>query len=163
MLKTAFALPLLLQLVLAPAQKADTERLRDIRTVFVADIGNGERARLLKEEIINQLAQSKRIKTAASADEADATLSITTSQSAKNMDRFLGSFGNEETRIGSEVKTVVKVSCQLATRRTPALWTLTMTSESYSSKSEKDARMDVARKLARELLKAIDQDRKKTP
>lgn len=132
-----------------------------MRTIFVADIGNGERARLLKEEVINQLAQSKRITVTASPDEADGTLSVAISQATKNMDRVLESFGNENPRIGSEAKTVVKVSCQLAARRTPQLWTLTMTSESYSGKSEKDARMDVARKLARELLKAIDRDDKK--
>lgn len=163
MLKTAFALPLLLPLAIASAQNTAIERLRDVHTIYVADIGNGENARNFKEEIINQLALSKRITIAASPDGADAILSLTISRATKNVDRVLGAFGNEDPRIGSEAKPVVKVSFQLANRRAHSFWTLTITSESYSDKSEKEARTSVAKKLMRELSKAIDQDEKKTP
>jgi hypothetical protein len=49
------------------------ERLSDIKKVFVATLGTGRGAELIRQRIINQLTESGHIVVVESADEADAT------------------------------------------------------------------------------------------
>jgi hypothetical protein len=152
MLKATLALIVLIFLFSPTfAQNAGVENLRDVHNIYVDDFGQTDNVKLFRQELIDRLFESNRIKVVGSPDEADAVLSINITQSSKNDDRIWG----ETMRVGTSVTPVLKLLFQLMNHQDRAIWALKLTSESYSTMNEKAAR-ELAKKVSRELLKAIE-------
>ncbi|HXG91133.1 MAG TPA: hypothetical protein VNN73_02035 [Blastocatellia bacterium] len=87
---TATLVKLILLLALAVAQNAGLDNLRDVRSVFLDDLGQSDNAKLFRRELISRLNQSGRVRIVASRDEADAALNVDVSQSSVNNEHLFG-------------------------------------------------------------------------
>ena len=150
---------LFLNPALAPDQESRVGRLRDVRTVYVAELGQTVKAKTLRQEIIRSLIESKRIKLADAPEQADAVLSVSVERRTKNVDWPYESFG-EGMQIGSRVVDVREVALRLNSHPDRTLWAVRF-NPTDSGNDEKKAARALANTVSRKFLKAVEKDRRK--
>ncbi len=153
---------LFLNPTLAPDQDSRVGRLRDVNTVYVAELGQTEKAKTLRQQIMRRLIESKRIRLADAPDKADAVLSVSVTHRTKNVDWPSDSFG-EGLKIGSRVINSAEIVLRLNAHQDRTLWTDKFDAGSSSGDNEKQATRALAHTVSRKFLKAVEKDRKKRP
>lgn len=144
----------------ATEQSSGVKRLREVGSIYVAEMGQTEKAKTLKQEIIKGLIASKRIKVADTADEADAVLSVSVKHGSKNVDVTSQSFGDPTLKTGSKVVPIEELVFRLNTPENRDLWAAKFDSTSFSGDDEVQAARALANKVRREFLKAFVRDSK---
>jgi hypothetical protein len=155
-----FTTAALLLVVSAPAtateQKKGVERLRDVETVYVADLGQTEKAKALRQEIIKELTGAKRVRVVNTAEEADAVLSLKVENGTKNVDQQYQDIGHDNMiKTGSKVVPVSRYVFRLNSRQDKTLWAVRLDSDSFSGKSERGTATAIANKVSREFTRAV--------
>src|SRR5205085_5475076 len=128
-LACAFAL---LALCSAPAfaQGGGVARLRDVRSVYVAESGKSEEAKAFRRELVNGLA--KQFKVVDTPAEADAVLNAADKYGTKNVDRQYQDFNHDmEVRTGSAVVPSRRIEFRLQSKQNRALWSLKLDPNNY--------------------------------
>lgn len=157
----AFAALLFLSPTLAVDQDSRVQRLRDVSTVYVAELGQTEKAKTLRQEIIRTLIESKRIRLADAPDEADAVLSVSVKNGSKNVDWAFESFGDPGMKTGSKVVHTAEIVLRLNSHQDRTLWAVKFDSWNSSGNDEKQAARALADTVSQKFLKAVERDRKK--
>lgn len=148
---------------LASEQHNGIARLREVRAIYVADLGQTEKAKTLRTEIINELAKSNRITVAETPDEADAVLSVSIKQVSKNVDHTYEEFGQPGLKTNSIVVATQEFVFRLDSREKRTLWSAKFDPGDFASPSgAKDARA-LANKVSRKFEQAVEKDRKLHP
>ena len=135
-------------------------RLRDVNTVYVAELGQTDKAKTLRQEIIRGLVESKRIKLADTPDKADAVLSLSVRQGTKNVDWAYQTFG-DGMQIGSRVVPNAEIVLRLDSLLDRTLWLVKFDSAGSAGQNETQAARALANTVNRKFLKAMESDRKK--
>ena len=156
----AFA-ALFLTSAVALAQSDRVERLRDVKSVYVTELGQTEKAKVLRQEIIRRLAESQRIRVVDASDEADAVLSVSIRDSLKNVDEAFESFGDPGIKTSSKVLPTTEIVFRLSSHQNRTLWVARFSSESFTGKNERQSGRALASKLSRQFLKAVERDRQR--
>src|SRR5687768_16750083 len=102
-LLSAFAVLVFLTPAFAWDQDSGVGRLRDVRTVYVAELGKTEKAKTLRQEIIKSLKESERIRLTDAPERADAVLTMSIKNISKNVDWPYEAFGEPGVQTGSKV------------------------------------------------------------
>jgi len=157
---SAFALLVFLTPAFAMDQDGRVGRLRDVRTVYVAELGRTDRARSLREEIIKSLTASQRIRLADDPEKADAVLSLRFKSVSKNVDSPYEAFGEPGLKTGSRVIQTSEVILTLSSHQDSKLWAARFASEGYPG-TEKQAERSLANTVSRRFLRAVEKDRRK--
>ena len=145
---------------LAVEQTKPVERLRQVRTVYVSDLGHSVKSKVLRQEIIKRLGQSNRISVASAPDNADAVLGVEIKYATKNVDQTLDTFSDSAATTGSRVIDTEQIVFRLLSQ-SRALWSMKLDAESFSERTEDQAARALAHKVSREFLKAVERDGKK--
>jgi len=161
MLKLVTLFALFLNPALPVDQDSRVGRLRDVKTVYVAELGQTENAKTLRLEIIKDLEESKRIKLAQTPDEADAVLRLSVKHGTKNVDWPYQPFGEIGMQIGSKVVPTFQIVLTLNAHQNSTLWLVKFYSSGSADKDEQQAARTLANTVSRKLLKAMESDRKK--
>lgn len=154
----AFAL---LALCSAPAyaQGGGVARLRDVRSVYVAQAGSSEEAKAFRREVVSELSKSKHFKVVDAPAEADAVLNVVYEFGTKNVDWQYQDFNHDlETRTGSHVVPDRRVVFSLQSKQGHALWSLKLDPNNYYVKNDPQRGRAFADRVSRELLKAFEKD-----
>lgn len=145
---------------LASEQRSGVDRLRDINVIYVAEFGQTERAKTLRQEVIKEFAKADHILVVDSPEKADAVLTATVKQSSKNIDRPITVFGDPQWRIGADVVTTQEIIFRLDSRQNRTLWAARFDPGSFSYLNENQAAHALANKVSRKFLKAVEKDTK---
>jgi len=137
-------------------QSHKVERLGDVSSVYVAELGQTERAKALRQEIIRELNGSKRVRVVDTPEEADAVLSASVKGGSKNVDRAYQPFGNEPMKIGSEVVPTEEIVFRLDSHQSRSLWAVKLDAQKFSGKDDKKSARMLANKVSRDFLKAFE-------
>jgi hypothetical protein len=147
--------------VFAFEQTKPVERLRQVRTVYVADLGKTAMPQALRREIIKTIDQSKRVDIVNSPEQADAILDVAIKRGTKNVDRSLDVWDDPQLKTGSRVVDTEEMVFSLLSGQSRTLWSLKLDVESFAERNETEAVRVMARKISREFLKALERDAKK--
>ena len=145
----------------ASAQAGGVERLRDVTSVYVPEWGQTEKAKALRQEVVRRLGESGRVRVAAAREEADAVLDLSFREVSKNVDSPQAGVFDPTLKVGSTVKMVEVLVFRLSARDGRALWSAKLDPDDYRGKDETHKARAVGGRLGRDLLKAIEKDRKK--
>jgi hypothetical protein len=137
------------------------ERLRNVSSVYIAGLGQTERAKALREKLTRELSESGRIRVVDAPDEADAILSLSVRQGSKNVDSPFQSFADPSIKTGSRVVPEAEIVFRLNNQQRQTLWAIKFDSENFRGKDDQLEVQALANNLSRELLKAIEKDRKR--
>lgn len=148
---------------LASEQRNGIERLREIRAIYVADLGQTEKAKLLRTEIINELGRSNRITVAETPDEADAVLSVSIKHGTKNVDRSYEAFGEPGLKTTTTVVATQELVFRLDSSTKRTLWSAKFDPGNFSDANGTTAARALANKVSRTFQKAVEKDRKTHP
>ncbi len=160
-LKLACAFALLV-VCSAPAfgQAAGVARLRDVKSVYVAEMGKSAWAKAIRQELIGELA--KRFKVVDAPAEADAVLDAAEREGTQNVDRQYQSLEHDmEARTGSQVVNSRRLVFSLRSKQSRALWSLKLDPANYRGSSEAQRGRALAARVGGEMLKAFDKDTKR--
>lgn len=146
---------------LASEQRSGVDRLREISVIYVAELGQTEKAKTLRQEIIKEFAKSDRIRVVDSPEKAEAVLTATIKSGTKNVDVPVGAFGDPAWRMGSAVVPTQEIVFRLNSRQNRTLWAAKFDSGSFSGMSESQAVHALANKVNRTFQKAVARDSKK--
>ena len=141
-----------------PEQSNGVKRLREVGNVYVAEMGQTEKAKTLRQQIIKELSASKRVRVANAPEEADAVLSVSVKRGSKNVDDPRQVFGDPTLRTGSKVIPTEEFVFRLNTPENRGLWTIKFDAASFSGKDETQTARALANKLLREFQKAFERD-----
>lgn len=117
---------------LASEQRSGVERLREISVIYVAELGQTEKAKALRQEIIKEFAKSDFIRVVDAPEKADAVLTATTKQVSKNVDRPMEVFGEPGMKTGSTIVAAQEIQFRLDSRQHRNLWKAKFESDSFS-------------------------------
>lgn len=148
---------------LASEQRNGIERLRELRAVYVADLGQTAKAKTLRQEIINELARSNRIKVAATPDDADAVLSVSIKHGTKNIDHTYEEFGEPGLKTTTKIVATQELVFRLDSRQNRTLWSARFDPGSFGDTSETKSARALANKVSRKFQQAVEKDRKLHP
>ena len=159
MLKLACAFTLFL-ICCAPAfgQGASVARLRDVKSIYVAELGESEWAKVIREKLVRELA--KRFKVVDTPAEADAVLGAAERAGTRNVDRQYANF-KLEIATGSQVVISHSLAFSLRSKQRRALWSLKLDTANYHGQDEYHKALALAARVSGEVLKAFDQDGKR--
>ena len=160
-LKLACACALLV-ICCAPAfgQAAGVARLRDVKSVYVAEMGKSVWAKAIRQELIGELA--KRFKVVDAPAEADAVLDAAERAGTQNVDRQYQSLEHGmEARTGSQVVASRRLVFSLRSKQSRALWSLKLDPANYRGPDEAQRGRALADRVGSEMLKAFDKDSKR--
>lgn len=144
----------------ARAQAVGVERLRDVASVYVPEWGKTERAQALRQEIVRRLGASGRVRVVASRAAADAVLDLSVREVSKNVD--VPQLGSDLTmKIGSRVVAAEVLVFSLSVRGGRALWSDKLNPGDFRGKDETHTARAVGDRLGRDLLRAIEKDRRR--
>ena len=160
-LLSAFAVLVFLTPAFAWDQDSGVGRLRDVRTVYVAELGKTDRAKTLRQEIIKSLKESERFRLTDAADKADAVLTVSIKNISKNVDWPYEAFGEAGIQTGSKVVQTSEIVLSLNSHQQRSLWAAKFDSASFSGKTETHAARSLANAASKKLLKAVEKDRRK--
>jgi hypothetical protein len=146
--------------VFALEQTKPVERLQQVRTVYVSDLGKSNMSKALRQEIIKRLGQSGRISVVSSPDNADAVLGVEIQTGKKNVDRSIDPFGEQAVKVGSLVIDTEQITFNLLSQ-SRALWSLKLDTENFSEDTESKSGRAMADRVSREFLKAVERDGKR--
>jgi hypothetical protein len=132
-----------------------------VSNVYVAEMGQTERAKTLRQQIIKELSASKRVRIANAPEEADAVLSVKVKRGSKNVDEPHQTFGDPTLRTGSKVILTEEFVFRLNTSENRDLWTVKFDAASFYGKDETQRARVLANKLLREFQKAFERDIKR--
>lgn len=142
------------------AQAGGVERLRDVTSVYVPEWGQTEKAKALRQEVVRKLGESGRVRVVASREEADAVLDLSVGTVSKNVDSQQAGFFDPTLKVTSTVTTVEVMVFQLREGAGRALWSEKIDPTNFRSKDEAQTARVAGGRLGRDLLKAIEKDRK---
>jgi hypothetical protein len=145
---------------LASEQRSGVDRLRDISVIYVADFGQTERAKTLRQEIIKEFAKSDHILVVDSAEKADAVLTATVKRGSKNVDRPITVFNDPQWRIGADVVATQEIIFRLDSRQNRTLWAARFDLGSFSNLNQTQAAHALANKVGGKFMKAVAKDSK---
>ena len=145
---------------LASEQRHGIERLRELRVVYVAELGQSDKARALRTEIINQLGRSNRITVAETPDEADAVLSVTIKHGTKNVDSTYEEFGQPGLKTTTRIVATEEFVFRLNSRQNRTLWSARFAPGNTSDASQTKSVRALANKVSRKFQQAVEKDRK---
>jgi hypothetical protein len=148
---------------LASEQRNGAERLREIRAIYVADLGQTEKAKTLRTEIINELARSNRITVVETPAEADAVLSLSIKHGTRNVDHTYEEFGQPGLKTNSIVVATQELVFRLDSREKRTLWSAKFDAGSSAYPSGTKAARSLANKVSRKFQQAVEKDRKLHP
>lgn len=146
---------------LASEQRNGVERLREISVIYVAELGQTEKAKTLRQEIIKELAKSDFIRIVDAPEKADAVLTATIKHGSKNVDQLSESFGKPGMTTGSSVVPTEEILFRLDSRQHRTLWSARFDSQSFSYMDDNQAVHALANKVSRTFQKALEKDNKK--
>lgn len=118
-------------------------RLRDVRRIFVGSVGSSEGADMVQSKIIVALSKTKRLAVVTSPDDADAVLTGA-ADASKIVDR---GFTKDEATL----------AVRLIGKDKSILWA----GDAMSGRFTRNGTTDVASKIVKALLKAIEEDGKR--
>lgn len=135
-------------------------RLRDVRSVYVAELGKSEEAKAYRQQLVSELA--KHFKVVDTPAEADAVLNAASKYGTQNVDKQYQDFGQDmEVRNGSQVVPSRRVVFSLRSKQNRALWSLKLDPSNYRGGDEAQRGRALAERVSREMLKAVEKDSKK--
>lgn len=146
---------------LASEQRSGAERLREINVIYVAELGQTERAKTLRQEIIKELAKSDFIRVVDAPEKADAVLTATVKRGTKNVDQPFQVFGDPSLKVGSTVIATEEIMFRLDSRQNRTLWSAKFDPASFSYMNENHALHALANKVTQTFQKAVEKDAKK--
>ncbi|HST50557.1 MAG TPA: hypothetical protein VLJ61_01000 [Pyrinomonadaceae bacterium] len=141
-------------------QNYKVERLRDVSSVYVEDLGKSEKAKTLRRELIKGLSDSGRVRVVYTPAEADAVLSVNVRNGSKNVDRMLQTFPGGEFQVGSEVVPYTKIVFRLDSKQSRPLWAVKFDYGIFSDRSDAKTARALADRVNREFIKAVERERK---
>jgi hypothetical protein len=144
-----------------PGQGNRAERLRDVNSVYVPEVGQTEKAKALRQEIVRKLSESGRVKVVDTPGEADAVLSLSIKHGSKNVDWKYETFGDSTMQTSSRVVPSAEIMFRLHSQRRQSLWATRFDPESFHGKDEGQVARALGNRVSRELLKAIEKDGKR--
>lgn len=160
-------IPFIAVLCLAPTldseQRHGIERLREIRAIYVADLGQTEKARMLRQEIINEFAKSNRITVTATPDEADAVLSVSIKHGTKNIDYPYEEFGEPGLKRTTKIVATQQLVFRLNSRQNRTLWSARFDPANFGDTNETKSARSLANRVSRKFQKAVEKDGKQHP
>ena len=148
---------------LASEQRSGVERLREISAIYVAELGQTEKSKALRQEIIKEFTKSDFIRMVDAPEKADAVLTATTKQVSKNVDRPMEVFGEPGMKTGSTIVAAQEIQFRLDSRQHRTLWKAKFESDSFSYLNENQAVRALANKVSQTFQKAVEKDIKKHP
>ena len=142
-------------------QNQKVVRLRDVSSVYVAELGKTEKAKALRQELIKGLSGSGRVRVVDTPAEADAVLSLSVRNGTKNVDQTFQTFGDGSGvwKTGSIVVPDTKIVFRLDSKQSRALWAVKLDYRRFSRDDAKTARA-MADRVSREFLKAFERESK---
>jgi hypothetical protein len=156
--------PIFAVLFLNPTLAADQDnrvgRLRDVNTVYVAELGQTVKAKNLRQEIMRRLVESKRIRLADAPDKADAVLNVSVTHRTRNVDWPYETFG-DGMQIGSKVVNTAEIVLRLDAHQDRTLWSDKFDTGNSSAKNERQATRALANRVSLKFLQAVEKDRKR--
>jgi len=160
-------LPAIALLSLAPAiaseQRNGIERLREVRAIYVADLAQTEKAKILRQEIISELARSNNIAVARTPAEADAVLALSIKHGSKNVDSTYEEFGQPGLKTNTKIVATQELVIRLNSRQNRTLWSAKFDLGNFADASETKSARALANKVGRTFQKAVEKDRKLHP
>lgn len=146
---------------LAMGQSKGVERLRDVGSVYVQELGQTEKAKTLRQEIIKGLVKSKSITVVDAPDRADAVLSASVRHGSKNIDQTYEVFGEPGMKVGSTVVPTQEIVFSINSRLNLTLWAVKFDYGSFSGKTERQMTSDLANRVSQQFQKAVERDGKR--
>ena len=146
---------------LASEQRSGVERLREINVIYVAELGQTEKAKALRQEIIKEFAKSDLVRVVDAPEKADAVLTATVKHGSKNVDQPFQVFGDPSLKIGTTVVATEEITFRLDSPENRTLWAAKFDPASFSYMDEHRAVRALANKVSRTFQKAVEKDGKK--
>ncbi len=145
----------------ASEQRSGVERLRQVNVIYVAELGQTEKAKALRQEIIKELAKADFIRVVDTPEKADAVLTATVKHGSKNVDELSERFGEVGLQTGSQVVATEEILFRLDSAQKQTLWKAKFDSSSFSNPDEHRALRALAAKVSHSFQKALEKDGKK--
>jgi hypothetical protein len=145
----------------ASEQRSGVERLREINVIYVAELGQTERAKTLRQEIIKELAKADFVRVVDAPEKADAVLTATVKYGSKNVDQLGETFGKLGMTSGTKVVATEEILFRLDSAQKQTLWKAKFDPASFSNMDENRAVRALATKVSRTFQKAIERDGKR--
>ena len=146
---------------LASEQRNGVERLREVNVIYVADLGQTEKAKALREEIIKEFAKSDLIRIVDAPEKAEAVLTATVKHGSKNIDNPSEVFGEPGMKVGSIVVPTEEIVFRLNSRQHRTLWAAKFDPTKFSNMNETQAVRALASNVSQTFRNAVEKDSKK--